>query len=282
MTVSCSDLRSTSRSRATLSNVRLRLDVVSKASALLIPLAGLSSASFARGDERLDRASCVEAYVAAQNARKASHLLEAAQGLTRCARDECPGMIKRDCSQWLDEVSRALPSLVLSVRDDRGRDILGAQVFVDERPVPIDGRLLPVDPGKHAVRVRLLDGAQHDEVVVVAVGEKERAVTIVVPSSPRVASRARIPIASFVLGGVAVVGLGVGMYFGIRGAADRASYGCAMGCSPTNYAIVSREFDAADIALGVGVAAAAAALAWWLFAPKHAAPSADLAWAVMR
>jgi hypothetical protein len=257
-------------------------DARSKALPRLLFLAWFTIPSTVEADESLDRSACIAAYVAAQGARKVNHLLDASQDLSRCARDECPGMIKRDCATWLDEVNRDLPSIVLSVRDAEGHDVLGVQAFVDDKPVAVDGHGLPIDPGKHAVVLRLGDGTSREEDVIATVGEKERVVTIVVRLRSNGPSRKRVTIASYVLGGIGVAGLGVGTYFGIRGAVDRSSFGCDRACAPDAYNTVNREFIAADIALGVGVAAVGAAVAWWLFSPKSTPLRSNVGWRQLR
>jgi hypothetical protein len=221
-------------------------------------------------DEASDRAACIGAYVGAQSARNSGHLIEAAQKLAACTHAECPGMIRRDCTGWLDEVDRAIPSVVLSIRDDQGEDVRVREGLIDGHVVSIDGRGLSLDPGSHAVEIRLADGAVHEERILVSEGEKERPVRIIVRSASRAAVRSRSPLAPLVLGGIAIVGLGVGSYFGVRGVADRSSLGCDVDCTSSNYASVNREFVAADVALGVGIVAAGAALALWLWPTKGA------------
>jgi hypothetical protein len=241
-------------------------------------LAGVVVAS-APSARAADRDACVDAYVGAQSARKGGSLLAARRQLEMCTDAACPGMIRRDCAEWLEQVNKALPSVVLVARDEAGHDLLGATATVDGGPVRIDGRTVLLDPGKHVVRVRTAAGEQHEEAIVLAEGEHDRAVVVVFPSAvappapqgpapaePQPASEGarRVPVASWVLGGLGVVALGLSGAFAIRGASDRTSLGCDRGCGNGQYDSVNREFIVADVALVAGVALLGAAAVVWL------------------
>ena len=220
-----------------------------------------------------DRDACIKAYVDAQSARKDGALRRAEERLEQCAAAACPGMIQRDCAQWLDEVKRALPSIIVMARDDRGQDLLDAVVTVDGTVVPLDGKALALDPGKHTVSASLHGGEPQRLVVVLAEGEHERPVTITFPlgppgaasAGPTAASHASVvPVGAWVLGGVGVASLGLFAYFAARSASDRASLGCDRGCSDADYGHVNDEMTAADVTLAVGAASLGVALVWWL------------------
>jgi hypothetical protein len=227
----------------------------------------LGAASAAQADPP-DRDACIKAYVDAQGARKAGELLRAEQGLAVCANDVCPGMVKRDCTQWLEEVTRALPSVILIARDDRGGDLLDVATTVDGQRVPLDGKPLPLDPGKHSMHFEHAGAPPRDQVVLLAEGEHARPVIATFPSVIDVRVRAegsrRVPAASWALGGVGGVAAGVFTYFAVRGTNDRVSLGCERGCSEANYSRVDGEFTAADVALGISVASLGTAVVVWL------------------
>lgn len=234
-----------------------------------------------------DREACVQAYVDAQSARKAGELLRAKKDLDVCANSACPGMVQRDCSKWLDEVSRALPTVVLVARDASGRDLLDATATLDGTPVALDGKPMALDPGKHTVQVRSKSSEAAEQTFVVVEGEHDRAIVLTASTPPAAApqppptpgkesapSHGRtVPVASWVLGGVGVASLGAFTYFAVRGANDRSSLGCDHGCTSSAYDQVNGEFWAANIALGVGVACIGAAVA--LFLLSGDTPSAE-------
>jgi hypothetical protein len=239
--------------------------------AVTTALASLSVPCPVRADEP-DRAACVQAYVDAQAGRKTGERLRARGELELCAKPSCPGMVQRDCSTWLEEVNRALPTVVLVVRDEKGRDRLDVTALADGAPVALDGHPVALDPGPHTVLVRTQGARTKEERFVLAEGEHDRSVVVVLPSSaaeqPPESARGEtsrsVPAASWVLGGAAVVSLGVFGYFAARGASDRSTFGCDRGCGSADYNQVNREFWAGDAALGIGLALAGAAAIVWL------------------
>jgi hypothetical protein len=234
-------------------------------------LVSLSLACPARADEP-DRAACVQAYVDAQAVRKAGELLHARGQLELCSKPSCPGMVQRDCSTWLEEVNRALPTVVLVVRDEKGRDRLDATATADGVPVALDGHPVALDPGPHTVLVRAQGARVQEQRFVLAEGEHDRSVVVVLARGAaeppaegvRGETSRSVPAASWVLGGAAVVSLGVFGYFAARGASDRATFGCDRGCGSADYNQVNREFWAGDAALGIGLALVGAAAVVWL------------------
>jgi hypothetical protein len=196
-------------------------------------------------------------------------------------------MVKRDCTQWLGEVNAAIPSILVSARDEHGRDLLDAIVVVDGKRVPVDGTPIRLDPGKHTVTFRHDEAGSVEQVVILMEGEKARPMTATLHLAPHRSEpsltpepRRRIPTLSYVLGGTGVVALGLGTYFSLRGASDRASAGCDRGCSESDFSRVNREFIAADIALGIGILTAAAAVGYWFLNREETRPRAMTWWPV--
>jgi len=257
--------------------------------AITTALASLSIACPVSADEP-DRAACVQAYVDAQAARKAGELLRAREQLELCAKPSCPGMVQRDCSTWLEDVSRALPTVVLVVRDEKGRDRLDVTATADGAPVALDGHPVALDPGAHTVRVSTKGARSREQRFVLAEGEHDRSVVVVLPSgaaeqpadSARGETSRSVPAASWVLGGAAVVSLGVFAYFAARGASDRATFGCDRGCASADYNQVNREFWAGDAALGIGLALVGAAAVVWLVSGESSKGPTSAATAPLR
>jgi hypothetical protein len=190
-------------------------------------------------------------------------------------------MIVRDCSQWLGEVHEAMPSVLLAARDERGRDLFDVTVTVDAVSVPLDGRPLALDPGKHVVEFRRSALPPVTEVLVLNEGEKARPVVGTFPSvvaprgdaTPAPEPHRGLSAPTIVLSGIGLAALGGFAYFGVAGVRDRSAAGCDRGCSDADFARVNRQFVAADIALGVAIASLGGALVWWLTHP--AAPSTE-------
>jgi len=149
----------------------------------LFVFACLAFASTALAD---DKSVCVAAYSSAQDLRAASKLVEAARELRTCASASCPAFISRDCSTWLAEVESSTPTIVLSAKDDGGKDLTSVRVEVDEAPLAdhLDGIAVAINPGLHHF-VFHFDGATAVTDAVVDAGQKNRVVDVVF-ARPRV------------------------------------------------------------------------------------------------
>lgn len=208
---------------------------------------------------------CIAASAKAQAERDAARLMSARTEFQACALAACPEVVRQDCRAWLVELERQLPSLLVTVRDDAGRD-LPAQVSLDGAPLAaLDGLPVSVDPGPHQVAVTV--GARRlEESVVVALGEQRRAVAFVLERPSR-----QFPgVGPLVLGGVGVAGLGLFTALAVSGRADLDALGkapCAATktCAPSAVEAIRSRFIAADVALAVGLSALATGLVWWWF-----------------
>ncbi|MBS2015018.1 MAG: hypothetical protein JST00_19155 [Deltaproteobacteria bacterium] len=254
-----------------------------KRAPIALASAVLSAALLAAPPSRADvsRAVCIDAYERAQYLRKEDKLKDAREALVKCAQDGCPAATRADCTPWLAEVERALPTIVVAVNDGDGKDVVGAKIFVDGAPYAgVEGAAIPVDPGAHAVRVEV-DGASAEESVVARVGEKLRRVVVVVrspkakPPPAVVAPDARptqasegsrslaLPITFTALG---AVGLGAAIGVGVAAKSEsndlRAT--CSPRCSDDQIGAVETKLLVSDIALGVGIASLAVATYFWL------------------
>ncbi|HSO33452.1 MAG TPA: hypothetical protein VLT33_13050 [Labilithrix sp.] len=130
---------------------------------------------------RTGRADCVSAFEDAQRSRKAGKLLSAEDNAAICASLTCPSWMRTSCSGWLEGLQSAVPSVVVRVIDDQGKDVEHAKVQVDGRPraETVDGLPLRLDPGPHQVRI---DGpCSLEERVVLVEGERGRIVRLECP-----------------------------------------------------------------------------------------------------
>ncbi len=84
-----------------------------------------------------------------ETARKAGELLRARELFAQCAARECPAMLRRDCSSWLEDAERQVPSIVLGARDAQGNDVVDARASLDGLLVRehLDGNPIALDPG---------------------------------------------------------------------------------------------------------------------------------------
>src|SRR6185503_11949463 len=149
----------------------------------------------------------------AQILRHANHLQAARAELAKCAASQCPTLVASDCTRWLAEVEQQQPSIVVAVSDPTGQPIVDATVEIDGKvgATTLNGTAIDVDPGAHELRVRSVDGRSSALRLVALESDKARLVRIQLPSrataqappTPRRSDR-KIPIGSWVLGGIAI------------------------------------------------------------------------------
>lgn len=223
------------------------------------------------------KAVCFEAYPDAQKDRKTGKLRAARRALVTCSQDACPAAVRKDCAQWLAEVDAELPSVLVVATDPSGRDTAAVRVSVDGEIVAerLAGKSIEVDPGEHVFRFEHA-GQAIEQSVIVRQSEKSRKLAIdfatprgsaaptapppPVDGAPPSPSRP-VPVAVFVLGGVALASLATGtyFYFAQKSEHDDLAARCAPACSPDDVAPLKTKQLVAGVGLGVGVAALAAA-----------------------
>jgi hypothetical protein len=128
---------------------------------------------------------CNDAHTKAQPLRRAGQLRAARRELRTCAAQACPPLIRDECAQWLDEVGRAIPTLVLEASDQDGNDRSDVRVTLDGQVLAerLEGNAIEIDPGEHDLVFEAQGIAPVTRHVVVVLGEKDRheRVTIEVP-----------------------------------------------------------------------------------------------------
>lgn len=211
---------------------------------------------------------CAAAYVDAQVARKAGHLLDARAKLIACSDRRCPAALRRDCQPWLVEVDTAIPSLTVRVVDAAGAPVSDARVTLDGSPFD---ESVGVDPGDRVLRVEA-DGMKPTESRVrLTAGEGRRKVVVRLdgaaqapapPPRPEPIARNGVSATPFVLGAIGLVGVGAFAMLGSLGSAkkgDLDASGCKPNCAPDEVSSVKTLYVAADVSIGVGAASLVAA-----------------------
>jgi len=130
-----------------------------------------------------DREQCLGASSSAQDLRRENKLIDARAQLLVCARELCPGVVRRDCAQWLDEVNAAMPTIVIAAKDHLQHDVVAAHVLVDGAAYldHLDGMAKPIDPGVHKLRLEVAGAPPVQQDIVIREGEKNRIVELTVP-----------------------------------------------------------------------------------------------------
>jgi hypothetical protein len=220
--------------------------------------------------EELSKTECLARHEYAQVARRQRRLLDARGELLLCSRASCPGPIRGDCIDWLGEVGRSLPSVVVTARA-RGADVVNVRVFLDGRLVSekLSGAALDLDPGEHRFRFESPPWPPVERTILVSEGIKDRPIDVELappdpvappPAQPKPKPPFQLRKYDYVLGAIAVAGLGAFAYFGGSALYERnrllGEGGCAPFCKPHEVDVVDSRLIAADVALGVAVVAA--------------------------
>src|SRR5262249_45056574 len=100
--------------------------------------------------------ACLAVHKEAQVHKREGRLLAAREALLQCKKEACPSVIRTDCGDWLAEVERLTPSIILSART-KGGDESDVRVLMDGKLIAtrLDGKSIPVDPGEHNFRFEL-------------------------------------------------------------------------------------------------------------------------------
>lgn len=225
-----------------------------------------------------DRKACIAAADDGQKLRDENKLSAAREKFILCASKSCPGAVAKECSQWLQDAERDMPSVTFRAKDERGKEILDVRVFVDDQAVAesIDARALPIDPGEHKFKFARSDGKTVEDKVVLRPAEKNRLIEMsfqgpgkgddpgpakggastggpITPEAP--GGGFRIPILGWVGAGVAVVGVGMMAFFAISANddEDRLRSTCAPNCPESERDSVDSKVLLANVGMGVAV-----------------------------
>jgi hypothetical protein len=183
-----------------------------------------------------DTAVCLDAVAKGQALRDGHKLIEAREQFRLCAVPACPAVLQHDCTSWIEDADKAIPTVVLSAKDASGNDVFDVTVTLDGAPLAskLDGAALRVNPGAHTFRFQWRDGASTERQVLVTEGRKDLVVAasfaqaVSLPSAPPApvagtqAPAAAAPgagaggmrIAGFVVGGLGLASIVVGSVLG--------------------------------------------------------------------
>jgi len=214
---------------------------------------------------------CFSRHEQAQAARRERHLLQARDDLQICSRVSCPAAIRADCVDWLAEVGRSLPSVVVTARAG-GVDEPEVKVFIDGQLVAerLSGGAIDVDPGEHRFRFESPRWPPIERTILVSEGVKDRSIDVELAPAPPPAAAPQAPgprpaaperhpqRIDYVVGGLGLASLGASAYLGGWALVERyhLSNSCAPFCSTTQRDDVHAKLVAADVALAVAAACA--------------------------
>ncbi len=221
-----------------------------------------------------NRSSCIDAAGKGQSLRDAHKLVEARDQFLICAAPGCPSAVRADCTVWVSESERAIPTIVLAARDAAGNDVFDVSVSIDEAVVAtkLDGAAMAIDPGPHDLHFARADGSSADRQVLIPEGQKAMVVTASLSARPPPPAPPPPPPPSppptqtspdhapgvpwhpigWVAGGLGIAGLAVGGVFTAMTLSDRNAAQCDPSGSCANYGSIDSAKSAARVA-GAGL-----------------------------
>lgn len=220
----------------------------------------LALSSPARAD---DAETCAQASEKGQLLKLQGKLGEARKEFLACIVDACPGVVRKDCAQFLESLEATQPTIVLAAREPGGNDLVDVQVTLDGAPFAgkLDGKAVRVDPGPHVLVFRSKGRVEARLEVLVKEGEKSRVVEATLPlvpsAAPRIAPVRTTPVLGWIAGGVAVLALGGFVGFGLSARSDVHALQdtCGTRCPPDDVDRARRKALIADVSLGLAVVA---------------------------
>jgi len=236
--------------------------------------------------------ACFTAAERSQPLVKQKRLREARAELEVCARDVCPRIARTDCRDWLADVAREQPSIVIAaheVNDNQNtRDITGVRAIIDGAIVvdKVDPRPIPIDPGFHHLRLEKPGFGPLEQNVELREGEKARVVTFTwqtswaPPQPPHPVEPSRpTPASVYVMGALGLVAIGVGASLEATGLVRRSGEleACSPNCPLAEVNDVRNLVRAGDITVGAGALFRVGAWILYLARPTVTSHSDDQA-----
>jgi hypothetical protein len=253
---------------------------------------------------RADEAACIAATEESLTLRQQGKLHDALKKLAICAEASCSSEVKAECTQRIDAIDAAMPTLVLEAKDGAGNDLYDVRVSMDGALLAgnLDGRPVAIDPGEHAFVFETAETPPLEKRLVLREGEKDRHESVTLGSPPPTPAPAPTPAPlppppppalstwstqktlAVVSGGVGVVGLGLGAWFGAFAASSqsREKSDCsATSCSNPaqaveDYNTAKDDAAGATFAFVAGGALLAAGAVLWFTAPANHGGAAQL------
>jgi hypothetical protein len=143
---------------------------------LLVTLLGALLASASSAAAEPTKNECIAANESAQDLRQAGKLREARARLTICVAASCPGTLREDCAQRVNEIDTAMPSVVFEAKNGSGNDLGAVRVTMDGQPFAqrLDGTAIPADPGEHRFYFEADGLPRTEKTLVFREGDKSR------------------------------------------------------------------------------------------------------------
>lgn len=205
---------------------------------------------------------CLTAHEEAHVHRDEGDMLATRAALRQCSASTCPALVQRDCIEWLAEVERSIPTVVVEVTLD-GAAGEPSEFWLDGVAMPVPTEAIELNPGTHVFRATaIIDGktwTREQSVLVQPSIRRQQVQLDIAPDAPPTANDAvaaptgdggrRLRVAGFsllgtgVAAGVSTLGLGVSAIVDHGKMEDE----CAPFCDADEARGVQSRFVAADV-----------------------------------
>jgi hypothetical protein len=210
--------------------------------------------------------------ISAQVMRKESKLLRSRDLLAACSSKDCDadqsgecGEIRGFCAKLLADVVNEIPTVAITVRDDRGRAVHAERLELDSLAIDPSVPVI-TDPGAHIAKA-LFAGRSGETEFAIATGQKNIAVVVSINLKEKV-QRRPIPLPVYLLGGA---GLASGILAITTGVYTAHSYsnldGCQPFCDSSQESRLRTTGYIADVSTILALASAVAGTIWFLARP---------------
>jgi hypothetical protein len=233
---------------------------------LLVLAAGVFSSRVAHADTPTADA-CATASDNAQPLRRAGKLRAASEQLRVCVNKSCPTIVRDDCASQLNDLEKAMPTVVFAATDAQGRDLsavtvrMGDELLVDH----LDGTPIDVDPGDHVFRFDTAGSPSVFKKLILHENDKERRVAVAFAAPPK-SSPSEVPgehaeaattaptWPAYVVLGVGAAGLAAGVVFTVSAASQNSTLAgeCTDGGCNAKYQPQITVYDEDRVLAGIG------------------------------
>ena len=165
------------------------------------------------------KGQCVDASTQGQDLRRHGSLHAARDAFRTCSDAACPKIVRADCESRLDDVDKAMPTVVFEANDANGKPRT-ATVTMDGAPLAnaFGGTPVEIDPGEHRFVFETQGRAPITRVVALDESDKGRRLSVTFEDPAAAVSPTRgapLRIAGIAVSSVALAGLVVGGVFGV-------------------------------------------------------------------
>lgn len=234
--------------------------------------------------------ACIDAAVEGQTFARQGRLIDARKRFGACSEMRCPARIQTDCTLFSEKL--VIPKLTVIVTNESGEAVRAVSIKLDghvEDATAAAGGV-EVDPGVHTVEATAPEHGRAEKSVTLTGTATANVVTLVLPSlvqvapkqppvaresvraTPRADARSSgPPLATWILGGFGVLGVGAFAVVGAIGKSEASDLRatCAPSCSLDDRSSVETKYAVADGLLIGGVAFLGLATLVWALTPHE-------------